>query len=266
MKKIVYFDEESALDWLDQENNGRMEQINKEIIKKGKTIISEAEINAEAGIGYFFNVLKFRGKGRTKGDYAREGSSVIEKTITNTILTNFLQSVSSSENENDRKMEYLQQYQLSLLEDSFTFYKTITPIFKLLPQQISIDDNSLKEMNIDSIDISNFDEVIDSLKGYFEFKAFNPLNGNRKVVRFNLNSLRNNYRLTDFLSMDLVMYGIKVGESQIEEFDINSVFREGATKQVQSDGISLRDFIDRPDESIEHNLLEVIDIILAGIE
>lgn len=274
MKKIVYFDEESALDWLDQRNDGRLEEINKEIIKKGKNFLADAELNAEGGINQFLNLLRFKGKGRMKGDYSREGTTVIEKTVTNTILTTFTDYIDpKNENSYADEIEKISNFKLSLVNNSFTFVKIITPVFKLFPNQIRIDDNNLNQMNIDSLDLTNFEEVIDSLKGYFEFKAFNNNNDEEKIVRFNSNSLRNNYRLTDFLSMDLVMYGVRVGvvDDSLKQFDIGNLFAEDKNQSNKSIAEpSLDEFDDEKSKEknsyFNKDQLEIIDIILAGVD
>lgn len=266
LKKIVYFDEESALDWLDQKNDGRMEEINKDIIQKGKSILGEAEVEGAAGFGYLLNALKFRAKASVKGNYLREGTTVIEKTVSNTILTTFTKYINPEyEDSFSDEIEQLENFNLSLINNSFTYFKTITPIFKLFPSQISIDDNNLNEMNIDSLDLSNFDELIDNLKGYFEFRAQNEITGENKIVRFNSDSLRNNYRLTDFLSMNLVMYGIKVGRGTLSQFDIKNSF--DTNEEVHTE-VLLEDFDndEQTEAKIPPNTMEIIDIILAGIE
>lgn len=268
MKKIVYFDEESALDWLDQRNDGRLEEINKEIIAKGKNFFTEAELSAEGGISSLLNMFRFKGKGKVRGDYAREGTNVVEKTITNTILTTFTDYINpEKENNFIDEIERISDYKLSLVNNSLTFFKTITPVLKMLPNKVRINDDNLKDMNIDSLDITNFDEIIDSLQGYFEFRAENETTDSEKLVRFNSNSLRNNYRLTDFLSMNLVMYGVKVGNASLEQFDIDNLFEDRSDEKDKRE-LSLKDFDEKTynDKStLNEEKLEIVDIILAGI-
>lgn len=61
-----------------------------------------------------------------------------------------------------------------------------------------------------SIAIEKLDTVLKNAKGYYEFVG---TKGNSRVIlRFNINSFRNGYTISDLLKMDLSVYAIKVGK------------------------------------------------------
>lgn len=260
MLKVIYFDESSALDSLDQNNKGRIEKITKEMIDKANELSGKVEGQAKASTG-LLSFFKLGFGVDAKGQYSRKGSNILTTTLTNTILTGFIDIMEKNE---EKRFVILQDYKLKIVPDSFTFIKTMTPFIKVYSSQISAVGQSEQEGQTDSfnpqnIDFSLLDEVLLNAKGYYELLA---VKGNeRKIVRFNLDGLRNNYKLTDLQKMNLTLCGIKVGSCTEESLHFaneigNDMHTEGDT--------GFNAFED--DQARSNGELEIIDIILAGIK
>lgn len=106
-------------------------------------------------------------------------------------------------------------------------------------------------------------------KGYYELLAVDS-QANKKVVRFNLDGFRNNYKLNDLEKMNLTLYGIKVGECIEENLSFEKELTVG-NKQPKRDQTpqlgynAHRDFIQQEQPPIKAEL-DIIDIVLAGIK
>lgn len=114
----------------------------------------------------------------------------------------------------------------------------------------------------------SFDEVLLNAKGYYELVA---ISGRKKkrVVRFNLDGLRNNYKLHDLQKMNLTMYGIRVGkcleESLKFEKDIMGDSESAEEQKIPTGYNPHKKEQSDPENSGKDIELEIIDIILAGI-
>lgn len=96
MIKIVYFDEQSASDYLDISAGGQAESTSKDI----KERTSEMHANVESKLSAKLSWLPFVGGSAEAGagaDIARAGQSILSKTLSNTILTDYLQAVASDD-------------------------------------------------------------------------------------------------------------------------------------------------------------------------
>ncbi|PCD04924.1 hypothetical protein CMV16_26345 [Peribacillus simplex] len=259
MIKVVYFDEASALDTLDQLNSGRLQQITKEMVDKANELSGSMEVEGKVGTG-LFSIFKIGFGMDTKGQFSRKGSNILTTTITNTILTNFLRLL--KEQRKESTFEELQDYKLSIVQDTFTFFKTLTPFIKVYSNSADMivvnpeqgNNNPLSENNLD---YSLLDDVIANAKGYYELLATNG--AERKIVRFNLEGLRNNYKLTDLQKMNLIIYGIKVGQCTLESLNYKYEIGDETPMEENTGFDALRG--NEPKEE-----LEIIDVILAGIK
>lgn len=85
MIKTVYFDEQSARDYIDVINGGRFDWSTAEDKERIAKII--AEIDAEIGHGFnLFSWIKASAAGKISGEYDREAKRAIETKLTNTLL------------------------------------------------------------------------------------------------------------------------------------------------------------------------------------
>ncbi|MDW7615169.1 DUF6414 family protein [Peribacillus simplex] len=273
MKKVIYFDESSALDSLDQISVGRSEEVVKSMITKANGFSAAADVGVGAG---FFDLFKVGLKANAKGNYERNGSNVITNTLTNTILTSFISVLDDKGNtaENETlEVAKIKDYKLEILPESTTFLKTLAPYIKLFSNIANNDDNNNSTQqnendpfHIQNIDFGVFDEVLTNAKGYYELLA---TKGNyRKVVRFNLVGFRNNYKLSDLQKMNLTIFGIVVGECSRESLHFENEFQNANEKSHESVGFdAARAFIDDQGQGYtDDNELEIIDVLLAGVE
>jgi hypothetical protein len=257
--KVVYFDEPSALDTLDQLNEGRLQSITKEMVDKASELSGSVEAEGKVNTG-LFSIFKVGFGMDAKGQYSRKGSNILTTTITNTILTNFIKLL--KEKEEIGTFEELEKYKLSIFPDSFTFLKTLTPFIKVYANNadtilINPEKGNDDPFNQNNLNYSLFDDVIANAKGYYELLA--TKGAERKIVRFNLDGLRNNYKLTDLQKMDLIIYGIKVGQCTLES--LHYQYEIGAETSIKED--TGYDAL-RGEEPSEE--LAIIDVILAGIQ
>jgi len=261
MLKVIYFDESSALDSLDQAHSGRIQEITKDMVDKANELSGGAEFEAKAKTS-LFSFFKLGGGIDTKGQFSRKGTNILTTTLTNTILTSFTELL-DTDFVDSKRFVTLEQYKLKIVPDSFTFLKTITPFIKVYTNQadVVVQSDSGNANDSQNFDFSLFDEVLENAKGYYELLAVKG--DDRKVVRFNLDGLRNNYRLTDLQKMDLTIYGIKVGTCTEGELNFTEEIGEGSSEETSSGFDAFEK--EKEDTKNSEVKLDIIDVILAGI-
>ena len=82
---------------------------------------------------------------------------------------------------------------------------------------------------------------------------------NSCVFRFNIEAFRNNYGIADLTKMNLVYYGVKVGSVDISLLDISNEFNGEKITTINS-------AFDIEENTVGKNVVDVYDIMLAGIE
>lgn len=249
MVKVVYFDENTAIDYINIEDGG-FSNTNKSELKKDKAGV---DIKGNAGIEGKFSLFKWFSANasiQTNSELLKYGENVMKSTLTNTILTDYLEKTKI-----DKNVKKFDSYVLCPIENSLAYYKMYTPYTILFKDDFS-------DKLSPGIDIKKLDEVISSVKGYYEFEAVDKKDNNIKYIfRFNINGFRNNYKLSNMMNMNLSYYGIKVGYGTLEqynvehEFDFNSKAKEITIEEMKN-GILEQD----------KTILEIYDIVLAGVE
>ena len=160
-------------------------------------------------------------------------------------MTDFLNTISNKKN---KDISIFDKPKLKAYENSITFLKMYAPYMKML--------NS-REL---PINISEIDSILIGAKGYYELIA-QMNNGHKVILRFNITAFRNNYSLNDIIKMDLKYYAIKVGAYPENKLDIAKEF---PAPQEELDAYNINTTSD--DSNQEKNLLDVYDVILAGVE
>jgi len=123
--------------------------------------------------------------------------------------------------------------------------------------------------NLDfDIDIEKIDSAIKMAKGYDELLG-SKSDTSKIVVRFNIDSFKNNYRISDLPMMELLFFAIKVGKTSINKMAIEDAI--SASVAIVSD----KSQIDNPIFSVDSNCevaedeenieLDVYDVLLAGV-
>lgn len=253
--KLVYFDEQAAVDFLEGVNDGSISETITKAINK------YTEIGAEGSVGKgFLNVFKLG----LSGNFGRNSNSLVETQISRTVFTQFNKKMNDEEFNNEKLLKF-EEMSLAIPKDSLTYFRNITPYLKLF--------NDLKNVSEDATfqDVNHLemDKILDNAKGYYEFSGTDKEN-NIYVVRFNINGMRNNYSLYDLVKMDLSIYGVKVGETE----DLNLDFQHEIDTMIQeySDdsqeiGIEFteEDASEPVDEQANNKSVPIIDVIVAGV-
>lgn len=240
--KIVYFDEESASDYLDISAGGKTAATSEQVRERSM----ETHAKVEAGLIAKLSWLPFLGASgelSAGADASGAGRSILSKTLSNTILTDYLVKANV-----DPRMVKLRDLRVTASKDSMTYMKMFTPYMVML------------KMDGIPIDLARMDDVLVSAKGYYELLG-ETAEGVKCVLRFNIKAFRNNYGLTDLGRMRLVFHGVLVGKTNEHDLGMEAEMTGG----VQSSTLTAADILDGT-VSRGENLLDVFDVLLAGVE
>lgn len=240
--KIVYFDEQSASDYLDISAGGRS-AMTKEAVQNR---VAEMHTKVEASIAAKFSWVPFLGGSAEAGgggSAGRGSESILSKTLSNTILTDYLDKVDT-----DQRVRRLEGLQLTASKDSMAYMKMYTPYM------VAAKDND------DTVDLARLDEALASAKGYYELIGEHQSTGEKCILRFNLHAFRNSYGLTDLARMRLSYHGVLVGRS-LESSLTMAAEMDPKARPVARTALNLVDDT-APEAEAE---LDVYDVILAGV-
>jgi hypothetical protein len=247
MQKVIYFDENSAIDYLEIKNRGKVDQSSSDI-KESKGSLT-ASLGAKVGtspiINIFSSLFGAEISAEAKTSLSRAGESIMKTTISTSILSQYYDEINKDEN-----ITKLVNFKVTIPQNSFTYFKTISPLVTM------INSSAMDEI---PFDISKFDKISDELKGYFS--VFAEQSDIKVVLRFNLKAFRNNYKLNDLAIMNLKFYAIKTGV--LEGEDVLSFENE-----FIHDNSKLNLSLDDLDNSSLPEMVkfDLYDVILAGIE
>ena len=138
--KIVYFDEAAAQDYVDVTNGGRLDWSTQENKEKIAKIVAEIEAQAKSGFN-ILNYIKATFQGKVDASASAELTSAFDKTIKNTLLTDYIQA--ASKDEHVKKFENSGVY---APENSVTLYKMLSSYLTIVPkEEIPIDMEKLND-------------------------------------------------------------------------------------------------------------------------
>lgn len=284
-KKINYFDEESITDLLQLHYGGKMEKTTELLENTRKQLEADGSAGISTGgtisnlLGGIFGLntdLNFRGSGSYSNQTNKLGSKIIE----NTILSDFIE-IADKNLEEKNIVKFFRSVNLEIDQNSLTYVAMISPYLSMIEGQTNINE----EMALSYNKISN---TLKDAKGYYEILGTINVNGKDElyVFRFNIEALRNNYKLTDFTNMDLSIYAIKVGtitlndlkiENQMEQTSKiknpnyqptgNSEDNEPENKNSESKGTEKEEQENKgsADALDENTDLPLYDVIIAGV-
>ena len=246
MLKIVYFDEISATDYLIIKNEGIAKEIEQHLTSKDREEKFDIEGSLWAKIPLLFYGIGGSLKGEGKIKFENNDNNIIKKTISNSLLSDFLKEIIE-----DKNIKEFKGYIVKPHPNSMTFIKMFTPYLKMIASEFEIDGATLN--------FANIDDAFEDGKGYYEMVATKP--DLKKVFRFNINSFRNNYTIADLTKMNLTYIGIKVGEIEEENLDIiNELNMNENSYSIQLEDIEELETKNNP------LMLPIYDIILAGVD
>ncbi len=246
ISKIVYFDENSATDYVQIIEGGNLEKTTRllEQNETGSDLGADGKISVGIS-GMFSALIGFGAKSNLTSKISTSINTVemAENILKNTILTDFLSIISE-----DKKqvVKEFKNYTLSILKDSLSYIIMVSPYMTML--------NSRGIQTGDfNIAVDKIDNAVKSGKGYYEF--IGEKEKDKIVLRFNINAFKNNYRISDILKMELKLYAIKVGKIDLEQLNFNNELNLNSKSNPDYDS----------DNAIEKGLLDVYDVILAGV-
>ena len=138
--KIVYFDEDAAQDYVDVTNGGRLDWTTEENKQKVAKIVAEIEAQAKSGFN-ILNYIKATFQGKVDASAAADLTSAFDKTIKNTLLTDYIQA--AYEDSHVKKFENSGVY---APENSVTLYKMVSSYMTIVPkEEMPIDMEKLNE-------------------------------------------------------------------------------------------------------------------------
>ena len=239
MIKTVYFDEQSARDYIDVINGGRFDWSTAEDKERIAKII--AEIDAEIGHGFnLFSWIKASAAGKISGEYDREAKRAIETKLTNTLLTDYITIACKDKNiSRFTGVVYAPQNSISL-------YRMYSPYTVIVPKE-----------NM-PIDLERLNDALENARGYYEMLLCSE-RPPKTILRLNAKAFRNNYNLSDLTKMNLSYYAVKVGTCDISKLDMSMEF-DFAKKAPSAEQV-----LGTETES-SSTVLAVYDVVLAGVE
>ena len=84
------------------------------------------------------------------------------------------------------------------------------------------------------------------------------------VLRFNINSFRNGYTISDLLKMDLCIYAIKVGKTSLDMLNVGKELEMDVSIMPKDNPSYLPESESEMTDSSKN--LDVFDVLLAGVE
>lgn len=254
--KIVCFDEGSATDFIQIVNGGSISVQESDERDSHASAEAHGSLSGRIGTGGILASL-LGGKAEASVGASGEGSvgtsNVIKSIVTNTVLTDFLGALNSSEKEVVHKFE---GYSIEPVENTLSSMALLTPYLSMLRGNQTV---AAGDFNIS---LDKLDSTLSKAKGYLEFVG--TKDDRRVIFRFNNGSLTNNYKVSDLLRMNLVIYAIKVGNTTLSDLNVNS--------ELHVDPHPSKDNPDFPgneeSESVplgDDILLDMYDVILAGV-
>lgn len=264
--KIVYFDEESVTDYVQIVAGGELE--NTMELLKSRDVQEEQNVqaNGKVGISGVFKALLGWEASASAGISAGltfDSSKMVKNIVKNTILTDFIKTIEdASVGKNTSRLpkgtiKQFKGYKINAEEDSLSYMVMVSPYLSMLKSGTSI---PAGEFNIA---IDKLDHALRNAKGYYEFVG--TKGRSRVILRFNINSFRNSYTISDLLKMDLSIYAIKVGRTSLANLNVNKELGMNVSI-IPKDNPSYEPNTDSEEDTSANAVLDVFDVLLAGVE
>ncbi len=257
LNKIVYFDEGSVTDYVQIVAGGKLEKTTELLDLDNSGGNADIKTNASIGISSIFkSLIGFGVKAETNAnlDISYKSESLVKTILQNTILTDFL-DLAKDESFGIKKYN---DVEIRVIKDSLSFIVMVAPYLKMFK------DGALKlDSDLDlSVDMIKIDDSIKLAKGYFEFEGISDQES--VILRFNIDSFRNNYKVADLLKMRLSIYAVPVGKVERKNLSITAELNMTGS----SDGESKYDnpeYGADVENDKEEDCLMVYDVLLAGV-
>lgn len=264
--KIVYFDEESVTDYVQIVAGGELENTTELLKTREAQEEQNAQASAKVGISGVFKALlgwEASASADISGGLSFNSSKMVKNIVKNTILTDFLKIIEdSSTGKSASKLpkgtiKQFKGYKISAEEDSLSYMVMVSPYLSMLKSGSSIPAGEF------SIAVDKLDNALRHAKGYYEFVG--TKGRSRVILRFNINSFRNSYTISDLLKMDLCIYAIKVGRTSLENLNVNKELGMNVSV-IPKDNPSYESGTETEEGTTNSPILDVFDVLLAGVE
>lgn len=267
ISKIVCFDEDSVTDYVQIVAGGEMEKTTELLNAREGNGKQDVHVTAKAGIGGVFKALLGWEVGAStdiSAGLSFNSNKMVRNIVKNTILTDFLEILENQAQTNRSKsrlpkgaIKKFKGYTISAEENSLSYMVMVSPYLSMLKSDSGI---PAGEYNIA---LENMDKALRNAKGYYEFVG---TKGRSKIIlRFNINSFKNGYTISDLLKMDLSVYAIKVGKTTIDMLNVNKELGMNVST-VPKDNPSYEKQDVNIDDTTNSQVLDVFDVLLAGVD
>ena len=189
---------------------------------------------------------------------------MMKNIVKNTILTDFLTILEdkgtltkSASKMPKGAIKKFKDYTISAEEDSLSYMVMVSPYLSMLKTGSAI---PAGEFNIA---VDKLDNALRHAKGYYEFVGVKGRS--RVILRFNINSFRNGYTISDLLKMNLSVYAIKVGRTTLDMLNVNKELGMNVSI-IPKDNPSYEEQSDDTENTSNSQVLDVFDVLLAGVE
>lgn len=259
IKKVVYFDESTAFDFLQIETKGKLTRTTELMSTMNSNAKGEASGSVNVGKSGAVKAIfdKFVGIGVSmdgtigaSGNF--QGEKIARTILENSVLYDFIDTV-----ELRRKkplVDITSDYALEISRDSMSYFAMIAPISEMMEGNQVVDGMDDVTMSVSKLNVG-----IRGMMGYFELIGRNMSGEIERIFRFNINSFKNNYRIQDLAKMNLTLYSIKVGKTKLSDLDFMAKFNP------QNNNLSFSGITDNLETENEKEF-PVFDVILAGVK
>lgn len=264
--KIVYFDEDSVTDYVQIVAGGELENTTELLKSRDAQEEQNVQVNGKVGISGIFKALlgwEAEASANISAGLSFNSSKMVKNIVKNTILTDFLNTIEDcSQGKNNSRLpkgtiKKFKGYKISVEEDSLSYMVMVSPYLSMLRNE------SLIPAGEFNIAVDKLDNALRHAKGYYEFVG--TKGRSRVILRFNINSFRNSYTISDLLKMDLSIYAIKVGRTSLENLNVNKELGVNVSV-VPKDNPSYEPNTDSEEATTYSPILDVFDVLLAGVE
>lgn len=242
--KVIYFDEGSATDLIHLVKGGDLDEIETTVSQRSAKIAASAKAMLSTSFKWL-PFFKTEASADLATDVSLSGTRMIEKAITNTILTDYMKLL-------DKDIHYIKQFKnvnIRTYKESITYLKIITPYMLMTEGKYEVDSDM-------SLNIAKMDEAFENAKGYYELIV--KEGDEEYVLRFNIQAFRNNYGISDLTKMKLTYHAIEVGTIDMAKLDMKYEF------DIEThDSISGIDIVNGEEDTLK--MVKVFDVILAGV-
>ncbi len=263
--KIVYFDEESVTDYVQIIAGGEMVKTTELLNSREWNESQNGEATVKGGISGIFKALlgwEASASGEVTAGLSFNGNKMVRNIVKNTILTDFLsilndeESKKSSSKTSKGAIKKLDGYDITVEKDSLSYMVMVSPY-------LSMFGGASVPAGEFNIAIDKLENVLKNAKGYYEFVG---TKGRSKVIlRFNINSFKNGYTLSDLLKMKLTIYAIKVGRTTLDMLNVSTEL-DMDVSIIPKDNPSYVEEEESEGEKNGRKDLDVFDVLLAGVE